>query len=85
MRYAATGRHLTHAAGLEAASKSALIGVAKATMYPSFSLAGEFGLTSSNEGDNSLADIFNWESRALKAGAGFVFPIFNFFFEVSSD
>ncbi len=66
------------AAGLEAASKSALIGVAKATMYPSFSLAGEFGLTGNNEGDNSLADMFNWESRALKAGAGFVFPIFNY-------
>jgi NodT family efflux transporter outer membrane factor (OMF) lipoprotein len=33
------------AAGLEAASKSALIGLAKATLYPSFSLAGEFGLT----------------------------------------
>ena len=66
------------AAGLEAASKSALIGVAKATMYPSFSLAGEFGLTGNNEGNNSLADMFSWESRALKAGAGFVFPIFNY-------
>ena len=39
------------AAGLAAASKSALIGVAKATMYPSFSLAGEFGLTGNNEGE----------------------------------
>ena len=66
------------AAGLEAASKSALIGVAKAAMYPSFSLAGEFGLTGNNEANNSLADMFNWESRALKAGAGFVFPIFNY-------
>jgi NodT family efflux transporter outer membrane factor (OMF) lipoprotein len=66
------------AAGFEAASRSALIGVAKATMYPSFSLAGEFGLTGNNEADNSLADMFNWESRALKAGAGFVFPVFNY-------
>jgi len=66
------------AAGLEAASKSALIGVAKATMYPSFSLAGEFGLTGNNEANNSLADMFSWQSRALKAGAGFVFPIFNY-------
>jgi NodT family efflux transporter outer membrane factor (OMF) lipoprotein len=66
------------AAGLEAASKSALIGVAKATMYPSFSLAGEFGVTGNNEFNNSLADMFSWQSRALKAGAGFVFPIFNY-------
>jgi NodT family efflux transporter outer membrane factor (OMF) lipoprotein len=66
------------AAGLEAASRSALIGVAKATLYPSFSLAGEFGLTGNNEAKNSLADMFSWESRALKAGGGFVFPIFNY-------
>ncbi|MEI6782900.1 MAG: TolC family protein, partial [Verrucomicrobiota bacterium] len=66
------------AAGLEAASKSALIGVAKAALYPSFSLAGQFGLTGNNEGNNSLSDMFNWQSRALSAGAGFVFPIFNY-------
>ncbi len=66
------------AAGLAAASQSALIGVAKAMMYPSFSLAGEFGVTGNNEGNNSLADMFSWESRALKAGAGLVFPIFNY-------
>lgn len=66
------------AAGLAAASQCALIGVAKATMYPSFSLAGQFGLTGNNEGNNSLSDMFNWENRALSAGSGFVFPIFNY-------
>jgi len=66
------------AAGLAAASKSALIGVATANMYPSFSLFGQFGFTSNNEGNNSLSDIFNWESRALNAGAGLVFPVFNY-------
>jgi NodT family efflux transporter outer membrane factor (OMF) lipoprotein len=66
------------AAGLAAASQSALIGVARANMYPSFSLAGEFGFSASNEGRNSLSDIFNWERRTLQAGAGFVFPIFNY-------
>ncbi len=66
------------AAGEAAASKSALIGVAKAEMYPSFSLAGQFGLTGNNEMNNSLADMFNWQSRALRAGGGFVFPIFNY-------
>jgi NodT family efflux transporter outer membrane factor (OMF) lipoprotein len=66
------------AAGLAAASKSALIGVARAELYPSFSLAGEFGFAGSNAGDNSLADTFNWESRTVKAGGSFVFPIFNY-------
>jgi NodT family efflux transporter outer membrane factor (OMF) lipoprotein len=66
------------AAGLAAASQCALIGVAKAAMYPSFSLAGQFGFTGNNEANNSLSDIFNWESRALSAGAGFTFPIFNY-------
>ncbi len=66
------------AAGLQAASQSARIGVAKAMMYPSFSLAGEFGVTGNNEANNTLADMFNWQNRALRAGAGFVFPIFNY-------
>lgn len=66
------------AAGLAAASKSALIGVAKAQMYPAFSLSGEFGVAGNNEGQNSLPDMFCWESRALSAGAGLVFPVFNY-------
>lgn len=65
-------------AGLQAASYSALIGVAKANLYPSFSLSGEFGFSANNEGNNSLSDMFNWQSRALNAGAGLVMPIFNY-------
>jgi outer membrane protein TolC len=66
------------AAGLAAASQSALIGVAKAQMYPAFSLSGEFGVAGNNEVQNSLADMFSWQSRALNAGAGLVFPVFNY-------
>ncbi|MGH8172113.1 MAG: efflux transporter outer membrane subunit [Rhodanobacteraceae bacterium] len=65
-------------AGFTAASQSALIGVAKATMYPSFSLSGAFGFSSTNEGSSSLGDLFNWDQRAVKGGASFVFPIFNY-------
>jgi len=65
-------------AGLQAASYSALIGVAKAGLYPSFSLSGEFGFSSSNEGNHSLSDLFSWPSRALSAGAGLVMPVFNY-------
>lgn len=65
-------------AGLQAASYSALIGVAKAQMYPAFSLSGEFGYAGNNQFNNNLADMFNWQSRAAKAGAGIVFPVFNY-------
>ncbi len=66
------------AAGFAAASKSALIGVARANMYPSFSLAGEFGFNANNQANNSLADMFTWQGRALNAASGFFFPIFNY-------
>ena len=65
-------------AGLAAASQSALIGVAKANMYPAFSLSGEFGFYANNEGKNSLADMFMWQSKAAQAGASLVWPIFNY-------
>jgi NodT family efflux transporter outer membrane factor (OMF) lipoprotein len=66
------------AAGLQAASMSALIGVAKANLYPAFSLSGEFGFSGNNQFNSSLADTFNWQSRAVNAGAGLVMPIFNY-------
>ena len=66
------------AAALTAAAQSALIGVAKANMYPSFSLAGAIGYSANNEGKNSLSDIFMWENRAAQAGASFTFPILNY-------
>ena len=66
------------AAGLQAASYSALIGVAKANMYPAFSLSGEFGYAGNNQFNNNLSDMFNWQNRVVNAGAGVVFPIFNY-------
>ncbi len=65
-------------AGLQAASFSALIGVAKANMYPSFSLSGEFGYAGNNQFSNNLSDMFTWRNRVVNAGAGVVFPIFNY-------
>ncbi len=66
------------AAGLTAASQSALIGVAKANMYPAFSLAGAFGFGSNNERNNSLSDIFMWQNRVIQGGGSFFFPILNY-------
>jgi NodT family efflux transporter outer membrane factor (OMF) lipoprotein len=65
-------------AGLQAASYSALIGVAKANLYPAFSLYGSFGFSSNNQFNNSLSDMFRWDHRTLDAGAGLVMPIFNY-------
>lgn len=66
------------AAGLQAAAYSAQIGVARANLYPAFSLSGEFGVSANNEFNQSLSDMFNWQSRALNAGAGLVMPVFNY-------
>jgi NodT family efflux transporter outer membrane factor (OMF) lipoprotein len=65
-------------AAFAAASQSALIGVAKAQMYPAFSLSGAFGFSSNNEGGNSLGDLFHWDQHTLQGGASFLFPIFNY-------
>lgn len=66
------------AAGFAAASQSALIGVARASMYPALSLSGSFGFTANNEASHSLSDLFLWQSRAAQAGAGLVWPVFNY-------
>lgn len=65
-------------AGLNAASQSALIGVSKANMYPALSLGGTFGVSSNNERNNSLADMFMWQGKAAQAGASIVWPVFNY-------
>jgi NodT family efflux transporter outer membrane factor (OMF) lipoprotein len=66
------------AAGLAAASQSALIGVAVANMYPAFSLSGALGFASTTLGPSSLADMFTWQKRVAQAGASFFFPVFNY-------
>lgn len=65
-------------AGLNAASLSATIGVAKAQMYPAFSLSGTFGFSSSNIADASLADIFNWNHKVVESAGSFLWPVFNY-------
>jgi outer membrane protein TolC len=66
------------AAGLAAASQSALIGVAVGNMYPAFSLSGAFGFASTNLGPSSLSDMFLWQNRVAQAGASFFFPLLNY-------
>jgi len=65
-------------AELKAASQCALIGVAKADLYPSFSLIGSFGFLSADVGNAGLGDIFSWSSRTVTFGPSFQWNILNY-------
>jgi NodT family efflux transporter outer membrane factor (OMF) lipoprotein len=62
----------------QAATQSAQIGVAKADLYPAFSLIGTFGFLSSDAGSFKLSDMFQWKSRIAQAGPTFQWNIFNY-------
>lgn len=65
-------------AEMQAAAQSALIGVAKADLYPMFSLSGSFGFLSSDTGKFSVDDIFSWPARTASFGPSFQWNIFNY-------
>lgn len=70
-------------AELYAAAQSARIGVAKADLYPSFSLFGEIGLESSSQGGAlsnhaDLENLFDGDSLFYSIGPGFQWPFFNY-------
>jgi NodT family efflux transporter outer membrane factor (OMF) lipoprotein len=70
-------------AELFAAAQSARIGVAKADLYPRFSLFGEIGFQTSSEGgvQSNHASVANWfdgDSLFYSAGPQFQWPIFNY-------
>jgi NodT family efflux transporter outer membrane factor (OMF) lipoprotein len=62
----------------QAAAQSARIGVAKADLYPAFSLNGTFGFLSSDVGSAKLSDTFRWSSHTAQAGPSFQWNIFNY-------
>ncbi|MEH6529403.1 MAG: efflux transporter outer membrane subunit [Porticoccus sp.] len=62
----------------QAASQSALIGVAKADLYPSFSLTGSIGYRASNTWDNSTSDLFDSDTLFFSAGPSFTWNILNY-------
>lgn len=65
-------------AELQAAAQSALIGVAKADLYPAFTLTGSFGFLSSDVGKFSLSDMASWSSRTGSFGPGFTWNFLNY-------
>jgi NodT family efflux transporter outer membrane factor (OMF) lipoprotein len=65
-------------AELQAAAQSAQIGVAKADLYPAFSLSGSFGFLATDVGSFRLADMFQWGSRTYQIGPSFQWNLFNY-------
>ncbi len=66
------------AAEYNAAAQCAQIGVAKAQLYPAFSLTGNFGVMSSDVGRNSLGDLVNWRNRVGAGGPAVQWNILNY-------
>ena len=65
-------------AELQAAAQSAQIGVAKADLFPAFSLTGSWLFVSTDLGKSKLSDMFKWGSRSIQAGPTFAWNLFNY-------
>jgi outer membrane protein TolC len=65
-------------AELQAAAQSAQIGVARADLFPTFSLTGDLILLSTNLGSFKLSDMFRWGSRSVQVGPTLQWNIFNY-------
>jgi NodT family efflux transporter outer membrane factor (OMF) lipoprotein len=65
-------------AELQALAQNALVGVAEANLYPSFSLNGTLGFSSSEFDDDVLDGLFGGDSLSYVAGVSFVWPFFNY-------
>mgnify|MGYP001826385629 CR=1 FL=1 len=65
-------------AELSALAQNALVGVATANLYPSFSLNGTLGLGTTDAGGSALGDLINGDSTSYAIGASFVWPFFNY-------
>ena len=71
-------------AELFAMAQNAQIGVAKADLYPSFSINGSLGLAASGDtnttrtGDSGISELFRSESITYTVGPSFVWPFLNY-------
>lgn len=65
-------------AELVAKSQNAQIGLAKADLYPSFSLSGSIGLAAGSAGDSDFGDLFSSDALAITIGPSFVWPFLNY-------
>jgi outer membrane protein TolC len=65
-------------AELQAVAQSAQIGVARADLFPAFSLLGNFVLLSTDLGSFKLSDMFRWGSRSIQVGPSVQWNILNY-------
>ena len=71
-------------AELRALAQNALVGVAEANLYPSFSLTGFLGLAASGNtdttrtGESGFGELFSADSLTYAAGPAFVWPFLNY-------
>ena len=63
-------------AEFDAASKSSLIGVSKAQLFPTFTLGGIFGYSTSNYGNLTSPNLFSWGNSSSGVNAGLYLPLF---------
>ena len=62
----------------QAAAQCAQIGVAKADLYPAFSLSGNFGFLATDVGQFALGDVSSWRSRTGSIGPAFQWNVLNY-------
>jgi NodT family efflux transporter outer membrane factor (OMF) lipoprotein len=65
-------------AEMQAAAQSAQIGVAKADLFPAFTLFGSVSLLSTNLATFKLSDMWSWGSRSIQAGPTVSWNILNY-------
>jgi NodT family efflux transporter outer membrane factor (OMF) lipoprotein len=66
------------AAEFQAAAQCANIGVAKADLFPAFSLGGTFSFQASDVASFKLGNLFDWRSRNATAGPSFQWDLLNY-------
>jgi NodT family efflux transporter outer membrane factor (OMF) lipoprotein len=62
----------------QAAAQCAQIGVAKADLFPAFSLSGNFGFLATDIGHFKLGDVTSWRSRNGSIGPAFQWNVLNY-------
>jgi NodT family efflux transporter outer membrane factor (OMF) lipoprotein len=65
-------------AELQAVAQSAQIGVARADLFPAFSLIGNLVLLSTDLGSFRLSDMFRWGARSVQVGPSVQWNILNY-------
>ncbi|KPJ79850.1 MAG: hypothetical protein AMJ58_10530 [Gammaproteobacteria bacterium SG8_30] len=65
-------------AEMQAMAANALVGLAAADLYPSFSLAGSIGVAAGGSGDSDFGDLFGSDAISWSVGPSFVWPFLNY-------